>query len=148
MGDDPTNEIFSWVNWDQNAHTKFCEETYGLTPKYDWALDYWGGRDIAKDFASSSNIIFSNGKLDPWSVGGLNKNQTENNVVLTIKDSPHHLDLRLPHQGDPPAVTTARATEKMYIKKWVEEYQGQVIPEPVVNATRPVPAGVLDEQIL
>lgn len=24
MGDDPTNEIFSWVNWDENAHTKFC----------------------------------------------------------------------------------------------------------------------------
>jgi len=97
MGDDPTNEIFSWVNWDQEAHTKFCQDTFGLTPKYDWALDYWGGRDIARDFASASKIIFSNGKLDPWSVGGINQNKTADTIVLTIKNSPHHLDLRLPN---------------------------------------------------
>jgi hypothetical protein len=32
-----------------------------MTPKYDWALDFFGGRDVSKDFASYSNIVFSNG---------------------------------------------------------------------------------------
>ena len=30
-----------------------------MTPKYDWALDFFGGRDVSKDFASYSNIVFS-----------------------------------------------------------------------------------------
>jgi hypothetical protein len=32
-----------------------------MTPKYDWALDYFGGRNVSKDFASYSNIVFTNG---------------------------------------------------------------------------------------
>jgi len=42
-----------------------------LNPEYDWALDYFGGRRAAADFEYSSNIIFSNGNIDPWSGGGI-----------------------------------------------------------------------------
>jgi lysosomal Pro-X carboxypeptidase len=42
-----------------------------MTPKYDWALDFFGGRNIVRDFSSYSNIVFSNGDLDPWSAGGV-----------------------------------------------------------------------------
>lgn len=62
--------------WDAPSYTKSCQETYGLTPQYDWALDYWGGRNPSKDFRHISNIIFSNGELDPWHVGGVLYNVT------------------------------------------------------------------------
>ena len=101
MGDDPAESCFTWTNWDEDAFTANCQTNYGMTPKYDWALDYFGGRNVAKDFAGSSNIIFSNGDLDPWHAGGVLENSMVNNVVIYIKNSAHHLDLRLPNVADP-----------------------------------------------
>jgi lysosomal Pro-X carboxypeptidase len=104
QGDDPAVSCFTWQNWDEEAFTNFCNETYGLIPKYDWALDYFGGRNPSKDFESASNIVFMNGDLDPWHMGGINKNITENTVTIFIKDSAHHLDLRDSNPADPPEV--------------------------------------------
>ena len=53
------------------AYTEFCQSTYGLTPNYDWALNIFGGFNLTRDFKSMSNIIFSNGELDPWRAGGV-----------------------------------------------------------------------------
>lgn len=80
------------------------------------------------DFSSSSNIIFSNGELDPWHAGGVVEDVMENNVVLMIPKSAHHLDLRTPNAADPPSVTQARDIETMHIKQWIEDYQNQIIP--------------------
>lgn len=49
-----------------------CEEKYGLTPRYHWIWDYFGGQDIQRDFKAHSNIIFTNGDMDPWMAGGVN----------------------------------------------------------------------------
>lgn len=95
-----------------------------MTPKYDWALDYFGGRNPPKDFASASNIIFSNGAYDPWHAGGITANITENTIALYIEKSAHHLDLREPNDADPWTLTEARAVEMAWIKKWVQDYQG------------------------
>ena len=98
-----------------------------MTPKYDWALDYFGGRNPSKDFAASSNIIFSNGKYDPWSGGGVLDNVMVNNEVIVIEKSGHHLDLRTPNAADPPSVTDARAKETALITGWIEDFQNQVL---------------------
>jgi len=82
----------------------------------------------AADFEYSSNIIFSNGNIDPWSGGGIMSNITTNNIALVIEDGAHHLDLRLPEdESDPYSVKIARQTEYAYIKKWAEDFQGQTI---------------------
>lgn len=73
MGDDPSQSCFTWDNWYEEGHTKSCQENYDLTPAYDFALDYFGGRDVNLDWSSISNIIFSNGNYDPWSMGGVNE---------------------------------------------------------------------------
>jgi len=110
---------------DYDANTKYCQETFGLTPQYSWALDYFGGYDIYKDFLHLTNIVFSNGDLDPWMAGGLNYNVTADGsgIALLIEGGAHHLDLRLPTDQDPVFLTEARAIETAHIKKWIDEYQ-------------------------
>lgn len=125
QGDGPAQSCFTWVNWDQYAHTDSCKKNYGLDPKYNWALDYFGGRDVAADFEKSSNIIWSNGDVDPWSGGGIMTNSTVKNIALVIKDGAHHYDLREPNVNDTESVQSARATEEFYLLKWIEEYQYQ-----------------------
>ena len=97
-----------------------------MTPKYDWALTYFGGRNPCKDFASSSNIIFSNGKYDPWHGGGVLTDCMVNNKVILMDKSGHHLDLRTPHDEDPADVKNGRETEMELITKWIFDYQGQI----------------------
>ena len=125
QGDDPAVSCFTWNNWDEDAFTAGCQEAFGMTPKYDWALDFFGGRDPSKDFAGYTNIVFANGELDPWHPGGINTNITQDTVTLFIKDSAHHLDLREPNPADPDSVTEARNVEIMYLEKWMREYKLQ-----------------------
>jgi lysosomal Pro-X carboxypeptidase len=130
MGDDPSVSCFTWDNWDKTAFTERCNSTYGQMPKFDWALDFFGGRNPSKDFAHVTNLVFANGDLDPWSAGGVTKNITQDTIALFIKDSAHHLDLRAPNAADgmgPGSVTEARLVEAMYVKKWVQDYQNMEI---------------------
>jgi len=88
-------------------------------------LNYFGGMVPKRDFYKTSNIIFSNGVLDPWHAGGIYKEAVSpRTVVLYIAHSAHHLDLRLPNVADPQTVTDARAVETGVIAKWIDEYQG------------------------
>eukprot|EP00955_Chlamydomonas_euryale_P051004 354731-Chlamydomonas_euryale.AAC.10 len=62
-------------------------------------LQEWGGKDIRM----RSNIVFSNGLLDPWHGGGVLLDVSiEHTVVsLIIPEGAHHLDLMFSHDDDP-----------------------------------------------
>jgi len=74
---------------------------------------------------AATNVIWSNGELDPWRAGGLNKNVSADgsSIALYIESGAHHLDLRPPNAADPATVTEARNIEMMNILKWIDEYQ-------------------------
>ena len=118
------NSMFIPQTFDYDAYTKECQKVFGLTPDYEWALRFFGGYDIDKDFLGDSNTIFSNGQFDPWRAGGLNKNVTADGsgIALYIEGGAHHLDLRPPNAADPATVTEARNIEMANIKKWIAEY--------------------------
>ena len=46
---------------------------WGVTPRYSWVRDGLGGKH---GFESASNIVFSNGRLDPWHGGGVLKSES------------------------------------------------------------------------
>jgi hypothetical protein len=120
--------MFIPQEFDYVAYEKMCQTTYGLTPYWNWALDYFGGYNINTDFLAVTNLIWSNGELDPWRAGGLNSNVTADGtgIALYIEGGAHHLDLRGPDAGqDPASVTEARDIETANIKSWIAEYQGQ-----------------------
>lgn len=101
-----------------------CQEQFGKIGytsslhRPSWAILNYGDR-----YPTASNIIFSNGYLDPWSGGGwsLTPKTVGSLVSIIIEDGAHHYDLRGSHPKDTDAVKAARTLEKMYIKKWIKQ---------------------------
>lgn len=103
------DSMFVETPFDYDGYEKMCQDNYGLTPDWTWPLRYFGGFNIDKDFLALSNIVMSNGELDPWTAGGLNKNVTADGsgIALYIENGAHHLDLRLPTSEDPQTLIDA-----------------------------------------
>lgn len=108
-------DLFENNPWDFEAFTKSCQKKWGVTPRPNWILEQFGGKNIR----AASNIIFSNGRLDPWRAGGVNSNLSETLVAIMIEDGAHHLDLRSANPGDPSSVIHAREQEKQIVKNWI-----------------------------
>ncbi|CAM1302547.1 PRCP (predicted) [Pycnogonum litorale] len=94
-----------------------CEKTYGVRPRPYMAELMYGGRKLY----SASNILFSNGEIDPWSGGGIRETINPTVIAIEIKDGAHHIDLRESNVLDPPSVVEARNIEKAWIRVWIEE---------------------------
>ena len=52
------------TTWNIGSQAAGCQEQWGVTPRAEWARVMLGGKRIQQ----ASNIVFSNGLLDPWPV--------------------------------------------------------------------------------
>lgn len=98
-----------------------CRERYpSVVTRPQWMRQAFGtGAEIV---AHTTNMIFSDGDRDPWTIGGvpLNATSPDGSVFhILIKDAAHHQDLRTPDPLDSPALTAARAVEAAAIRKWI-----------------------------
>uniref|UniRef100_A0A8C9WAF8 Lysosomal Pro-X carboxypeptidase n=1 Tax=Scleropages formosus TaxID=113540 RepID=A0A8C9WAF8_SCLFO len=118
MCTDGVQDMFEPQSWDFEAFSEECYGRFGARPRAQWAGTVYGGKDIG----SHSNIVFSNGNLDPWSGGGVTQSFSSNLVAVVIQDGAHHLDLRFNNNYDPSSVLKARALELKYIKMWIEQH--------------------------
>lgn len=110
--------MFPESAWDLKAYSEYCENTFQRSPRPSWAVTHYGARQVIW----SSNIIFSNGRLDPWGPGGVFFNQGNPSVYpFFIDDAAHHLDLRASNPADPDGVKAARAAEKWIVWNWIED---------------------------
>ncbi|KAF6157978.1 hypothetical protein GIB67_015294 [Kingdonia uniflora] len=81
LGDDP----HGMSGWDWQA--KQCIKEFGIKPRPQWVTTEFGGHDIRTTLRTyGSNIIFSNGLLDPWSGGGVLQNVSETIVALVTAE--------------------------------------------------------------
>jgi len=119
---DGSNDMFEKSEWDLAAFTASCQAMWGeaAVPQPDLANSLYGGRDLD----SATNIVFSNGLLDPWSSGGVMRSSDTKNgpVSLIIPEGAHHLDLRGSDPADPVSVIKVRKQERAYIRSWIEDY--------------------------
>jgi pimeloyl-ACP methyl ester carboxylesterase len=139
-----------------NETDPFCDDPHGyfgfpkapLDPWATWMDTVYGGTRIR----AHSNVVFSNGLLDPWSSAGVyapgtmdpsfsafiaNLRSTSANpapglylqnisrgmIALVMEEGGHHTDLMYSSVLDPPSVTEARRIEREMIESWIDEWR-------------------------
>jgi lysosomal Pro-X carboxypeptidase len=111
-------------------------------PWSTWYDTIFGGRHID----AASNIVFSNGLLDPWSAAGVYaanpftldniseyyhgdvpglivQNISHNDLIAVMMETGgHHTDLMYSNEADPPCIRQARVIERGAIERWIDQF--------------------------
>lgn len=111
-GTNNVTDMFPVLPFNNILRNEYCMKTWGVKPNPDWA--YWG-----QDLRTTSNIVFSNGDLDPWHRGGVLNPISKSVQAFMVKDGAHHLDLRGHNPQDPVSVIKVREQEAAMIQQWV-----------------------------
>eukprot|EP01090_Pellita_catalonica_P017487 TRINITY_DN528_c0_g1_i2.p1 TRINITY_DN528_c0_g1~~TRINITY_DN528_c0_g1_i2.p1 ORF type:complete len:214 (+),score=22.36 TRINITY_DN528_c0_g1_i2:44-685(+) len=107
--------VFGKTTYNLTADALACKEEFGINLRPNWPKTHWGGYNLT----AASNIIFSNGMLDPWHTSGVQHNMSDSLIAIMIPEAAHHLDLRQPNPADPIYVREARIEEEELIFKWL-----------------------------
>lgn len=117
------NSMFPASDFDYPAYREWCLKDYGARPRPHWITTEFGGHDITSTLKKfGSNIIFSNGQLDPWSGGSVLQNISHSVVALVTELGAHHIDLRPATDDDPKWLVDLRRSEIDLIKSWIDAY--------------------------
>ncbi|XP_035231053.1 lysosomal Pro-X carboxypeptidase-like [Stegodyphus dumicola] len=108
-------DMFEPVPWNFSSYSDSCWQKWKVKADLKKAVIIYGGKNIT----ASSNIIFSNGKLDPWYSGGVLKSLSDTLIAIQIENAAHHLDLRASNPSDPQSVKKARRIILSWIAKWI-----------------------------
>lgn len=115
--------MFPTYDFNLSAFEDECLKNYNVKPRPTWITTEYGGHDIKVTLkAFGSNIIFSNGLLDPWSGGSVLQNVSETIIALVAEEGAHHLDLRFSTKDDPKWLIEQRETEIKLIEGWIEKF--------------------------
>ncbi|MED6143828.1 hypothetical protein PIB30_009639 [Stylosanthes scabra] len=100
-----------------------CQQQFGIIPRPHWVTTYYGGQDIRMVLQRfGSNIIFSNGLRDPYSIGGVLNNISDSIVAISTVNGSHCLDILNPNETDPKWLVEQRKKETEIMKRWITQY--------------------------
>ena len=127
---DGVRDIFFSQPWNETRARRRCLETWGVEPRSRWADTTFGGRRL---FALS-NVVWSNGALDPWSRLGVNRDTDFLGVLdsrrglaaVSIPNGAHHLDFFWSRDDDDEDVRRARTEETALVRRWIQEKHAAV----------------------
>ncbi|CAH0562476.1 unnamed protein product [Brassicogethes aeneus] len=114
------DDMFENLKWDFKQYQEDCTKSYfGVKPlnPYLPIMEYGG-----KDLEAASNIVFSNGLMDPWSSGGVLSNVSSKIFSVILPDGAHHYDLRSANPDDTDTVKDVRNFHVKAIKSWLKNF--------------------------
>lgn len=113
------NDMFEPNPWNFTKFAEGCYKKYNVYPRSQGARVEYGGARLQ----AASNIVFSNGLLDPWAGGGILNSISDTVTAVVIIDAAHHLDLMPSSSYDPATVKMARTVHKQNIEKWIRQHR-------------------------
>lgn len=119
FGQDGVNDVFWPAPWNATASAEACYSSEGIYPRQEWLTQAFG--DHADWARATSNIVWSQGQLDPWRGGGPQVNLTDSLRSIIIEHGAHHLDLMFSTDEDPKSVLDARAFEMANVQQWIDQ---------------------------
>lgn len=123
MSSSRDTSMFSAYDFNYTSFQEECWKEFRVKPRPKWITTEFGGHDFKTALKMfGSNIIFSNGLLDPWSGGSVLEDVSETIVALVTEKGAHHLDLRAATAEDPDWLVEQRATEIKLIQGWLNDY--------------------------
>ncbi|CAH1103748.1 unnamed protein product [Psylliodes chrysocephalus] len=109
-------DMFITKPWDFEKYAMDCYKKFGVrTLPPDWGRIAYGGKNLRY----YSNMVFSNGIMDPYSCGGVTGNMSATVWAFNISDAPQHIDLRNSDVIDNNYVLGARSFHINAIKQWL-----------------------------
>ncbi|CAF0897352.1 unnamed protein product [Didymodactylos carnosus] len=120
MCSDGQNDMFEPIQWNFQNYSDDCYKQWQIRPRAEWTYIEYGGKNVTL-LKSHSNIIFTNGNLDPWSSGGVLTPINNKLPSFIIDGGAHHLDLRSANVNDPASVVKVRQTIVALIEKYLSE---------------------------
>lgn len=122
---DGVRDIFFPQPWNATRARARCVETWGVEPRATWADTSFGGRRLR----ALSNVVWSNGALDPWSRLGVNRDTDFLGVLdsrrgleaVRLPNGAHHLDFFWSRDDDDDDTRRARSRESALVRGWIEE---------------------------
>uniref|UniRef100_T1D3Y5 Lysosomal Pro-X carboxypeptidase n=1 Tax=Psorophora albipes TaxID=869069 RepID=T1D3Y5_9DIPT len=113
-------DMFPKKDWDEKKYSDDCFKKFGVRPNKNVAMTIYGGEYLD----GASNIVFSNGLMDPWSGGGVLRSGSNTNIkIVLIPEGAHHIDLRAENENDPGSVRAARQVHLQNIQLWVKQFR-------------------------
>ena len=115
-------DAWRYYAYDAAAVRAQCASYFGVAPRLGWLATWAGGYNIA-DGKRASNIIWSNGRRDPWHGGGFLRasDALPGGAVFVMETTAHHSDLRMPTPADPAELVAVRQREAAIIRRWIDE---------------------------
>ncbi|XP_059624060.1 uncharacterized protein LOC132267039 [Cornus florida] len=123
MSSSQDTSMFPAYDYNYSSFKEWCWSDFHVEPRPTWITTEFGGHDFKTALKMfGSNIIFSNGLLDPWSGGSVLEDISETIVALVTEKGAHHLDLRAATPEDPDWLIEQRASEIKLIEGWINNY--------------------------
>lgn len=124
ISSDPDKSMYPGFDFNYSSYQEDCWKRFQVIPWPKWITTEFGGHDIEHTLKHfGSNIIFSNGLLDPISGGSVLTNISQTIVALVTAEGSHHLDLRAATPEDPDWLVKQRAAEIKLIEGWLNGYR-------------------------
>lgn len=109
------------IDW-LNDH---CQRRFGVQPTPRRLVEDWHFDNLVA--AGASNILFTNGMVDGWSVSGIQTNLSETLLTINFPNGAHHSDLsyyRGLHDDATEDIKQGRHQIRSIFARWLQDLPG------------------------